>query len=57
VGKAAGSVVAEDGDMSFDNAYFTHTYYVINAEHRLRAQRAEQGVSPGRGRRLRRRHT
>ena len=41
--------------MSFDNAYFTHTYYVIAAEHQLRARKSELGERPRRGRRIRRR--
>jgi hypothetical protein len=43
--------------MSFDNSYFTPTYYVIAAEHDLRVRRAQRGESPRRGRRIRRRST
>jgi nitroimidazol reductase NimA-like FMN-containing flavoprotein (pyridoxamine 5'-phosphate oxidase superfamily) len=57
MGKAAGSVVAHDLGMSFDNAYATPTYYVIAAEHDLRVHRAQRGESPRRGRRIRRRST
>jgi len=41
--------------MSFDNAYFTPTYYVISAEHGLRVRKSERGDAPRRGRRVRRR--
>jgi hypothetical protein len=41
--------------MSFDNAFFTSTYYVIAAEHQLRVRTAQRGVAPHRGRRSRRR--
>ena len=41
--------------MSIDNAYFTHTYYLITAEHDLRVRTSQHGESPRRGRRVRRR--
>jgi hypothetical protein len=43
--------------MSFDNAFFTTTYYVITAEHDLRVRNSERGAVPRRGRRTRRRTT
>jgi hypothetical protein len=54
-GKAAGSVVGHAGDMSFDNAFFTPTYYVIAIEHELLARRSRRGAAPRRGRVRRRR--
>jgi len=50
-------VDAEDVGVSFDNAYYTHTYYLIHTEHHLRVRRSEHGESPRRGRRVRRRRT
>jgi hypothetical protein len=41
--------------MSFDNAFFTPTFYVIAAEHELRIAVARRGATPGRSRRRRRR--
>jgi hypothetical protein len=41
--------------MSFDNAYFTPTYYVIAFEHELRTRAAERGTPSRRARRRRRR--
>jgi hypothetical protein len=41
--------------MSFENAFFTPTYYVIATEHQLRVRTAQRGVAPLRGRRSRRR--
>jgi hypothetical protein len=41
--------------MSFDNALFTPTYYVIAIEHQLRVRSAQRGAAPRRGRRSRRR--
>jgi len=41
--------------MSFDNAYFTPTYYVISAEHGLRVRKSERGDAPRRSRWVRRR--
>jgi hypothetical protein len=32
--------------MSFDNAYFTSTYYVIVAEHQARIRESMRGSSP-----------
>jgi hypothetical protein len=55
LGKAAGSVGDHAVRMSFDNAYFTPTYYVISAEHDLRVRKSERGDAPRRGRRVRRR--
>jgi hypothetical protein len=43
--------------MSFDNAFFTPTYYVIAVEHELAARRSQRGVAPRRGRSRRRRST
>jgi hypothetical protein len=45
------------GDMSFDNAFFTPTYYVIAVEHELLARRSRRGAEPSRGRSRRRRST
>jgi hypothetical protein len=41
--------------MSFDNAFFTPTYYVIAIEHELLARRSRRGAAPRRGRVRRRR--
>jgi len=43
--------------MSFDNAFFTPTYYVIAVEHELLARRSRLGAAPRRGRPRRRRST
>ena len=49
-GKVAGSVVGHPSDMSFDNAYFTPTYYVIAVEHEPAcAARNGLGTSPRSG--------
>jgi hypothetical protein len=42
--------------MSFDNAFFTPTYYVITAEHELRVRTSDRGDAPRRvGRKAKRR--
>jgi hypothetical protein len=43
--------------MSFDNAYFTPTFYVISAEHDLRVRTSDRGDAPRRGRRRGRRRS
>jgi hypothetical protein len=40
--------------MSFDNAFFTPTYYLIAAEHQLRVRTAQSGQAPRRERRSKR---
>jgi len=40
--------------MSFENAFFTPTFYVITAEHELRVRNAQRGSAPRRGRKRRR---
>jgi hypothetical protein len=37
--------------MSFDNAFYTPTYYVIAVEHELRVRSSQRGEAPRRGRR------
>jgi hypothetical protein len=39
--------------MSFDNAFFTPTYYVIAVEHDLRVRNSQRGTAPRRARRRR----
>jgi hypothetical protein len=53
-GKAAGSTEDHAAGMSFDNAFFTPTFYVITAEHELRVRNAQRGSAPRRGRKRRR---
>jgi hypothetical protein len=43
--------------MSFDNAFFTPTYYVIAVEHELLVRRSRLADAPRRGRPRRRRST
>jgi hypothetical protein len=43
--------------MSFDNAFFTPTYYVIAIEHELLVRSSRRGATPRRGRSRRRRST
>jgi len=42
-------------EMSFDNAFFTPTYYVIAIEHELLVRNSRRGAAPRRSRARRRR--